>query len=381
MTRLTTASYVKIGLLVLLAIVLCGGIASCSARCTPSYDFDYSYDDVTMRETGAGTVAGADVRSISIAWAAGSATITVCDDAETGGEVVFTETGSAVRSHPLRWTCENGTLYISYDTLKNGISGCSSFGSKQLEVKVPRSVAQSLERFELDVASGDYTVEGLTCQTAKLGVASGTVEVADVVVQNLKADIASGHVALAGDLAEAFDLKIASGDVSISTRQCPKTGKLDIASGSVNIALPSQSAFGLSYDALSGRVELRPLRRYLEGRVSQLLQGHRDTNDIRLGDPPCRSHGLRPGGFVFHHDGGGPAPRTVRGAVRLVQFGLLDAPGRPDPLRHGIGRPLRHHLVHDDLRVVVVGLRWHQGTAHWHHRTFGCPGGAQGACS
>lgn len=255
MTRLTTASYVKIGLLVLLAIVLCGGIASCSARCTPSYDFDYSYDDVTMRETGAGTVAGADVRSISIAWAAGSATITVCGDAETGGEVVFTETGSAVRSHPLRWTCENGTLYISYDTLKNGISGCSSFGSKQLEVKVPRSVAQSLERFELDVASGDYTVEGLTCQTAKLGVASGTVEVADVVVQNLKADIASGHVALAGDLTEAFDLKIASGDVSISTGQCPKNGKLDIASGSVNVALPSQSAFGLSYDALSGRVD------------------------------------------------------------------------------------------------------------------------------
>ena len=82
---------------------------------------------------------------------------------------------------------------------------------------------RQLERFELDVASGDYTVEGLTCQTAKLGVASGTVEVADVVVQNLKADIASGHVALAGDLAEAFDLKIASGDVSISTRQCPKT--------------------------------------------------------------------------------------------------------------------------------------------------------------
>ena len=75
MTRLTTASYVKIGLLVLLAIVLCGGIASCSARCTPSYDFDYSYDDVTMRETGAGTVAGADVRSISIAWAAGSAAV------------------------------------------------------------------------------------------------------------------------------------------------------------------------------------------------------------------------------------------------------------------------------------------------------------------
>ena len=40
MTRLTNASYVKIGLLVLLAIVLCGGIVSCSARCTPSYDFD-----------------------------------------------------------------------------------------------------------------------------------------------------------------------------------------------------------------------------------------------------------------------------------------------------------------------------------------------------
>lgn len=57
------------------------------------------------------------------------------------------------------------------------------------------------------------------------------------------------------DLTEAFDLKIASGDVSISTGQCPKNGKLDIASGSVNVALPSQSAFGLSYDALSGRVD------------------------------------------------------------------------------------------------------------------------------
>ena len=216
MTRLTNASYVKIGLLVLLAIVLCGGIVSCSARCTPSYDFDYSYDDVTMRETGAGSVAGANVQNVAIAWAAGSAIVTVCDDAETNGEVVFTETGSAVRSHPLRWTCENGTLYISYDSLKNGIFGCSSFGSKQLEVKIPRSVAQTLGRFELDVASGDYTVEGLTCQTVKLGVASGTVEATDVVAQNLKADIASG---------------------------------------STSIALPSQSAFELSYDALSGRID------------------------------------------------------------------------------------------------------------------------------
>lgn len=255
MTRLTNASYVKIGLLVLLAIVLCGGIVSCSARCTPSYDFDYSYDDVTMRETGAGSVAGANVQNIAIAWAAGSATVTVCDDAETNGEVVFTETGSAVRSHPLRWTCENGTLYISYDSLKNGIFGCSSFGSKQLEVKIPRSVAQALGRFELDVASGDYTVEGLACQTAKLGIASGTVEVSNVVIQNLKADIASGRVALTGDLADSLDLKMASGDANISTSQCPKSGKLDIASGSVNVALPSQSVFELSYDALSGRIE------------------------------------------------------------------------------------------------------------------------------
>ena len=208
-----------------------------------------------MRETGAGSVAGANVQNIAIAWAAGSATVTVCDDAETNGEVVFTETGSAVRSHPLRWTCENGTLYISYDSLKNGIFGCSSFGSKQLEVKIPRSVAQALSRFELDVASGDYTVEGLTCQTAKLGIASGTVEVSNVVIQNLKADIASGRVALTGDLADSLDLKMASGDATISTSQCPKSGKLDIASGSVNVALPSQSVFELSYDALSGRIE------------------------------------------------------------------------------------------------------------------------------
>lgn len=257
MTRLTNASYVKIGLLVVLALVLCGGIVSCSVRCTPSFQMPASFYndvDVDAHETGAGAVAGADVRNIAIAWAAGSATITVCDDAETGGQIVFAETGSGVRNLPLRWGCENGTLCIQYTSERN-LMGCSTHGSKHLDVKVPRSVAQTLGFFELDVASGDYALEGLACGKMAFAVASGTVEGADLSAGELRLDVASGQLALAGDFPETVNANMGSGNTSISTAHCPQRVDVDMASGMMTFALPSACAFEVDYDALSGKVD------------------------------------------------------------------------------------------------------------------------------
>lgn len=258
MTRLTNASYVKIVLLVLLALVLCGGIVSCSVRCTPPniprvpvhLNGDTS---VIAREIGAGSVAGANVQNVAIAWAAGSATVTVCEDAETNGEIVFSETGSGVRKTPLHWGCENGTLVIDY-TSANGLIGCSDFGSKHLDLKIPRSVAQNLGHFEMNVASGDYQVDGLSCDTMTLGIASGSFASTDVVVQALDVDMASGRLALAGDFPDTVKVELASGTADITSAHCPTYGDLNIASGNVTLALPAQSAFELNYDALTGQL-------------------------------------------------------------------------------------------------------------------------------
>ncbi len=264
MTRLTNASYVKIGLLVLLAIVICGGIVSCSNRCAAGPAFmgriHDTYNGVTARESGAGSVAAADVKNIAISWAAGSATITVCDDAETNGQITFTETGQGTRVQPLRWGCENGTLVISY-ALYDSLVGCSNFGSKNLEVKIPRSIAQKLERFDLDTASGDYKIDGITCQTMGLGVASGSVESINVSAQQLKVDLASGRIAATGDFPAAVDLHVASGTIDITSNTCPTSSKLDMASGNVSFALPAQSVFEVDYDALSGNVDSEFLMR------------------------------------------------------------------------------------------------------------------------
>lgn len=257
MTRLTNASYVKIVLLVLLALVLCGGIVSCSVRCTPSFQLPASFHndvDVDARETGGASVAGAEVRNIAIVWAAGSATVTVCDDAETNGEVIFSETGSGVRNLPLRWGCENGTLAIEYASGKN-LMGCSTYGSKHLEVKVPRSIAQSLGFFELDVASGDYTISGLTCDKVDLGIASGTVGASSLSARELRVDMASGQLALEGDFYGTMNANMGSGNAGIATAHCPQNVSLDMASGMMTFSLPSSSVFEVSYDALSGKVE------------------------------------------------------------------------------------------------------------------------------
>lgn len=257
MTRLTNASYVKIALLVLLALVLCGGIVSCSNRCTSAFRAPVSFQNdagVTTQEAGAGSVAGADVRNIAIAWAAGSASVTVCDDAEAGGEVVFTETGAGTRNLPLRWGCENGTLAIEYASMRN-FTGCSNLGSKHLDVKVPRSVAERLGFFELDVASGDYAVDGLTCDKMSLGIASGKVEAANVTARVLKLDVASGNVTFNGDFYDTVNANMGSGNMNISTAHCPTYADLDMASGSVTFGLPSTSAFEVNFDALSGKVD------------------------------------------------------------------------------------------------------------------------------
>lgn len=252
MTRLTNASYVKIGLLVLLAVVLCGGIVSCSVRCTP--EFHYNDAGVAAKEVGAASVEGESVQNIVINWAAGSATVTVCDDSETDGQVVFTESASGAipRGQVMRWGCDNGTLVIDF-AQTNSISGCSGH-SKRLNVKVPKSVAESLGRFTLNAASGTYTIDDLSCKEMDIEIASGTVKGSRLTVDKLVVNAASGRVDLDGEFADRLSLEQASGHIGIVTSVCPKEAAMSMMSGDTSLTLPEDSAFTINTDKLSGNI-------------------------------------------------------------------------------------------------------------------------------
>lgn len=292
--KLAKSTYVKIGLIVLLCLLLCGwlggclrsnrgwsdwgspwwplgGVAGCMAFeplsdvvkdstviATDDYD---GPENVRAEAWGQGSfeVDAAKVSAIELNWLAGKVNVLVVSDDETNGAIRATETLSG-RVPELLWeVSESGTLSIDYLPSHGGLLGCSnSWGAgKELELLIPASLQDHLERFELDAASGDYTIDGASgdalCSQLELDVASGSVAVSDVAVEALDLTLASGRVSYEGTVAQTLSIEQASGEFLLSSTTVPPaaiTGSL--ASGRIVLELPADTALTAQVDKTTG---------------------------------------------------------------------------------------------------------------------------------
>lgn len=259
MAKLTTSSYVKIALVALLCLVLCGGIAGCSLGCTSAARHAGTlFDDMggasTFSQIGDASVPASQVRSIEVYWLAGSVDVQVADDDEDEAAVVATEKarGSMPDSMKMAWQLSGDTLQIGYSRGSIGLVGCS-MPAKHLTLSIPRSIAQSLESVSLSAASGTYDLEGIGCERLSIDLASGQAHGEGLTARALSLDVASGNVSLAGRFSEQMDINVASGDIKVeSPDACPARTFIDLASGHVDLAIPADSSFVASVDRLSG---------------------------------------------------------------------------------------------------------------------------------
>ena len=159
MTRLTRSSYVKIALIVALALLLFAVAGAGSMRgCSQGIYLGGG------TEMGNASVDAKSVRNLSVSWAAGSVDISVVDDgAGDVIELVETAPTGLTKAQQMRWSVSGGTLKVDYGSWWS----CFALGQKRLEVRIPERYAQSLGAVTVDGASGYYRVAGIGCDTLR----------------------------------------------------------------------------------------------------------------------------------------------------------------------------------------------------------------------
>lgn len=262
MARLTRSSWIKIVLIILLCLVVCGGLLSCSIGCSTAARHASSIagmmrESVNFTERGDFSVPAQEVRSLQINWLAGEVEISVFDDEEEDEALLVTAVeeidGLNRNNYRMTWQLNDGLLQISYGTRGLGISGCSYADSKRLKISLPRSIAQSLDSIALSAASGTYIFGPIGCKTLDINLASGRVSGKDLVAQNLNLDVASGNIDMSGNFPGIIDLKLASGNIGLTCNNlCPRQTWLDVASGQLLLTIPEKSGITASISKLSG---------------------------------------------------------------------------------------------------------------------------------
>ncbi|WP_302961659.1 DUF4097 family beta strand repeat-containing protein [uncultured Adlercreutzia sp.] len=275
--KLATSTWVKVALIGLLCLGVCGWLGGCSRGmwfansplwpggvlgCAGINVMDGALSDLgrpgSYETTTEGTRFEADaseVSAIELNWLAGSGYVWVASDDETGGKVIVEETVRSGSCPVMVCEVEGGVLSVSYMEGNGGLSGCSQswFGQKDLTVTVPASLADQLELFELEAASGRYTVEDLSCVELEMDVASGEANVTGVTAERASLSKASGRISLEGVVTDTVELDQASGATVLSFgTQAPSKVTGSSASGSVDLVLPVNTRVEANVDKTTG---------------------------------------------------------------------------------------------------------------------------------
>ena len=125
MTKLTTASYVKITLIIVLGLLILGsiGFGGCSAM---------RFGMLGGTEMGSANVDAASVKNLSVKWASGAVSIDVVDEGDAI-ELVETAPRGMTKAQQMRWSVNGDTLSIDYGTWFS----CFALGRKDLQVRIP----------------------------------------------------------------------------------------------------------------------------------------------------------------------------------------------------------------------------------------------------
>ena len=203
---------------------------------TGPYELDGSY-----------SVGTAGVDSIDIDWVAGKIDVRPHD----GNDIVINEYAQrALRDEEkVLLNTSGSTLTVKFR--EQGFSG--NMPQKRLEVLIPRSLCESLDRFGLDSTSGSVDVDYINAaKSFTVKSLSGSIKLTNIVSGTFNVDSTSGSVTITNAHSDALKIKTLSGSVRVNDSGA---GILDVdtTSGSINAA----GAFGnVKIHSLSGNQTL-----------------------------------------------------------------------------------------------------------------------------
>lgn len=225
-------------------------------------DFN-GYPDEESYHIGADTVTET-VDSVELHWASGAVRITT----HTGSGIRLTETGYRNERQQLRWRVRDGRLIIR--AFASGLNW--SLPGKTLELSLPEgsyrtlsidtasagitlSGPLSLDKLELDTASGSFAADGITANDVSFDSASGDCRMTDCTAAKFDMDTASGNATLSGSF-DSVELDSASGDLELHAAAAPRKLETDTVSGRVRIYLPARAEFRAALDSVSGNLNV-----------------------------------------------------------------------------------------------------------------------------
>lgn len=203
--------------------------------------------DSEYRADGRYTVPADGISDISIDWVAGDIEIEPYD----GIEIVFSEKAKNGISEKtsLSWEAKGEELRIYFYHPDVSVTNCPS---KDLTLKVPRALAESLDSLTVDTVSGSVEIEKLSPQNITVETTSAEVKLEDVRTGRFGANTASGRVEFSGT-AEIVDVDTTSGDVELDMDALGEQIDVDTTSGKVKL---SGTAEEIQIDTTSGKVGL-----------------------------------------------------------------------------------------------------------------------------
>lgn len=210
-------------------------------------DGNWDITEVNGTVSSVGEVEADMVSSIQIEWASGNIRILPGDV----DKITFAESEVSKKNHRMVWKISGNKLNLQFS--KDGVFftpfGTNITISKDLVITVPRS--WKCHELSLDVASANVEITDLSITEVDFDGASGECDFRNCAVDQLSVDTASGNIRFYGTL-NTMDCDAASADCKIAVTNIPSRIELDSASGDLELTLPEDTGFRVSFSTLSG---------------------------------------------------------------------------------------------------------------------------------
>lgn len=228
----------SICLLVALGISLWG-----LAGCGMGYEYDYA----DLYTPGDGSADPALVRFIEVDWLGGSVTVKLYD----GQQLQFSDNSPFPSEDNLLHSYLDGdTLKIRF--YKSGSWRMSVTNSKDLEVLIPQSAIENMQKISINTESAAVFVNDVRAEDMEIHTKSGGVTV-DGAARQVAVETETGDIALSGTF-DAVETESKSGTLTAICTACPQHLAGESSSGDFQITLPADSGFSLKYVLSRGKM-------------------------------------------------------------------------------------------------------------------------------
>jgi len=190
---------------------------------------DYVFDN-SFSADAEYTVTTEGITAVTVDWVGGEISVLPT----SGDKIVLKERKTGSYSEEDMLTCgtdENGVFRVSYCS-----NEAKSISEKELELYIPSALLESIERLEINTVSADIELSGISTSLLVISSTSGEID-----AESLSA--------------REVSITSISGETGLEFSALPDKLCIEGVNGSIELNIPRNSVFTLSFDSASGKLK------------------------------------------------------------------------------------------------------------------------------